>query len=166
MLKTRDFFNSLWPSDAIWCHEPWSTLVQVMACCLMAPSHYPNQSWLVISRALCHSPDCNSTGNVHKSNHYNEFENHTFKIKATSPRVQQVNINMIKRHHLTSTWIPIIKIRWSRLITVSFYNRNPYTWTYGPDIETGSCRCLSIIYNNGTKGVDVILCSLYNPSTG
>ena len=35
--------NSLWPSDTIWQHEPQSTLVQVIACCLMASSHYLNQ---------------------------------------------------------------------------------------------------------------------------
>ena len=28
--------NSLWPSDAIWCHRTWSTLAQVMACSLTA----------------------------------------------------------------------------------------------------------------------------------
>ena len=33
--------NLLGPSDAIWCWR--STLVQVMACCLTAPSHYLNQ---------------------------------------------------------------------------------------------------------------------------
>ena len=32
--------NSLGPSDAIWHQRSSSTLVQVMACCLMAPSHY------------------------------------------------------------------------------------------------------------------------------
>ena len=32
--------NSLWPTDAIWWQGSRSTLVQVMACCLMAPSHY------------------------------------------------------------------------------------------------------------------------------
>ena len=37
--------NSLWPSDAIWRHGSASTLVQVMACCLTAPSHYLNQSY-------------------------------------------------------------------------------------------------------------------------
>ena len=37
-------FNSLWPSDAIYKqHISMSTLVQVMACCLMAPSHCLNQ---------------------------------------------------------------------------------------------------------------------------
>ena len=35
-----------------------------MACCLAAPSHYPNQCWLIISDAYWHSPDNNFTGNV------------------------------------------------------------------------------------------------------
>ena len=38
--------NSLLPSDDIWCQWSWSTLVQVMACCLMTTSHYLNQCWL------------------------------------------------------------------------------------------------------------------------
>ena len=33
-------FNLSWPSDAIWWHWSRSTLVQVMACCLTAPSHH------------------------------------------------------------------------------------------------------------------------------
>ena len=39
-------FNSLWPSDTIWWKRSGSTLAQVMACCLAAPSHYLNQCWL------------------------------------------------------------------------------------------------------------------------
>ena len=35
--------NSLWPSNAIYWHRSGSTLAQVMACCLTAPSHYLNQ---------------------------------------------------------------------------------------------------------------------------
>ena len=35
----------LWPSDGLCYH--WSTLVEVMACCLMAPSHYLNSYWLI-----------------------------------------------------------------------------------------------------------------------
>ena len=38
--------NLFWPSDAIWRQRSGSTLAQVMACCLMAPSHYLNQCWL------------------------------------------------------------------------------------------------------------------------
>ena len=37
--------SSLWLSDAIWWHRSWSILVQVMACCLTAPSLYVNQCW-------------------------------------------------------------------------------------------------------------------------
>ena len=37
--------NSLRPSDAIWRHRSGSTLAQVMASCLMAPSHYLNQAF-------------------------------------------------------------------------------------------------------------------------
>ena len=46
--------NSLWPSDAIWRHRSWSTLAQVMACCLTAPSHYLNQCWLIINTDQWH----------------------------------------------------------------------------------------------------------------
>ena len=42
------FLNSLWPCDAIWWHKTGSPLAQVMACCLMAPSHYLKQCWLII----------------------------------------------------------------------------------------------------------------------
>ena len=49
--------NSLGPSDSIWCWRSWSTLVQVMACCLTAPSHYLNQCWLLISKVLWHSSE-------------------------------------------------------------------------------------------------------------
>ena len=41
--------DSLRPSDAIWRQRSWTTLVQVMACCLTAPSHHLNQCWLIIS---------------------------------------------------------------------------------------------------------------------
>ena len=47
--EDRALVNSLRPSDAIWWHRSGSTLAQVMACCLTAPSHYLNQCWLIIS---------------------------------------------------------------------------------------------------------------------
>ena len=43
--------NSLGPSDTIWRQRYGSTLAQVMACCLTAPSHYLNQCWLIISNS-------------------------------------------------------------------------------------------------------------------
>ena len=47
----------LGPSDAIWRWRSWSTLVQVMACCLTTPSHYLNQCWLIISKVPWHSSE-------------------------------------------------------------------------------------------------------------
>ena len=41
--------NSFWPSDTMWRQRSGSTLAQVMACCLMAPSHYLNRCSLIIS---------------------------------------------------------------------------------------------------------------------
>ena len=46
--------NSLWPGDDIWQHRSGSTLAQVSACCLMAPSHYLNQCSLIISEVFWH----------------------------------------------------------------------------------------------------------------
>ena len=66
--------NSLWPSDAKWWHRIESTLAQVKACCLTAPSHYLNQCWLLISKDIWHL-----------------FEICTYKILDSSPRVQWVN---------------------------------------------------------------------------
>ena len=43
-----DEINSLRRSDAEWRHIFWPALSQVMNCCLVAPSHYPNQCWLII----------------------------------------------------------------------------------------------------------------------
>ena len=61
LCTTGDLFNSLGLSDAIWQQRSGSTLAQVMACCLMAPSHYLNQCWLIISEVQWHSYQGNLT---------------------------------------------------------------------------------------------------------
>ena len=71
--------NSLWLNDAIWRHITWSTLVPVIACCLEAPSHYPNPFWLLIKGVLWQSHGRNSICNM------------IFKINTTSPRSQWVH---------------------------------------------------------------------------
>ena len=45
----QNVFNTSWPSDTISRQRSGSTLSQVMACCLTAPSHYLNQCWPIIS---------------------------------------------------------------------------------------------------------------------
>ena len=83
--------NSLWPSDVIWQHIFWSTLTQVMTWCPTAPSHYLIQCWLPISEVLWHSSDSSLSVNAQVTILYNEFENYTFIITATSPRVKWVD---------------------------------------------------------------------------
>ena len=54
-LSVSWFLNSLWPSEAIWLHKTWSTLVQVMACYLKASSHYLSKYWQTVHVVLwCH----------------------------------------------------------------------------------------------------------------
>ena len=53
--------DSLWPNYAIWRHRSGSTLVQVMAFCPTAPSHYLNQCWLTITKIQFYSSDGNFT---------------------------------------------------------------------------------------------------------
>ena len=64
--------NSLWPSvhDTMinWRHWSGPTLAQIMACCLMLPSHYLNWCWFIIKGVLWHyfqTPNisCTSVGN-------------------------------------------------------------------------------------------------------
>ena len=67
---TGPLFNSSWLNVTICdiglvrntcliCSSSWSSLAQVMACCLMAPSHYLNQCWLLINKVLWYSPGSN-----------------------------------------------------------------------------------------------------------
>ena len=73
---------SLWPSDAIWWHRPWSTMAQVMAWCLMPPSHYLNQCLFIINDILWHSPKTNFTESTQDINQQNEVENYICKSYA------------------------------------------------------------------------------------
>ena len=82
----------------MWWHRSVSTLVQVMACCLTAPSHYLNQCWnliiVIISQVLWHSPEINFTGSAEATILYFEFENHTSEITAKSSRDQWVKFGI------------------------------------------------------------------------
>ena len=53
-----------------------STLVQVMACCLVASSHYLDQCGflLMIRKVLWHAPESSITLSVVAINLYNEFK--------------------------------------------------------------------------------------------
>ena len=82
--------NSLWPSDAIMRQRTESTLALLMACCLMAPSHYLNQCWLIISKVLWHSSE-DIIIRSEDTKQLNKIENSIFRITSRSPRGQWVN---------------------------------------------------------------------------
>ena len=99
---------SLGPNEFIqWLLQKWSdtgsTLAQVMACCLMAPSHYLNQCWLIISKVLLLSCEGNFTRDASIINHYNLFENYMSKISFKFPRGQWVNSLKSTQHGITVT---------------------------------------------------------------
>ena len=84
--------NSLWPSDAIWRQRSGSTLAQVMACCLAAPSHYLNQWWLIISRVQSHSYEGSFIRDTSAIDHYNQLENYSSQIYFEPPRGQWADV--------------------------------------------------------------------------
>ena len=65
------------------------TLDKVMVCCLMTPSHYPNQSWLIIK---CVSWNLSHSLCICTCTYVHEFWDHIFRIIVTSPRDQWDNI--------------------------------------------------------------------------
>ena len=75
--------NSLSPGETMWWHRYGPTLVQVMACCLTAPSHCLNQCWLTIKGVIWFSPETNFTRSVHELNHGDVFRDYNFKIAPT-----------------------------------------------------------------------------------
>ena len=84
------WFNSLRPSDAIWRQWSWTTLAQVMACCLTAPSHYLNQCWLIIRGVLWHTSESSFAGIAQGIDSGHEFEKDILKNIFKSPRGQWV----------------------------------------------------------------------------
>ena len=103
ILSRPQCVNSLGLSDAIWRLRSWSTLVQVMACCLMAPGHYLNQCWLIISEVLRHSSEDTIIRRFEDTNQLSRIEDDIFKITFRSPRGQWVKgAPGIPRGHILS----------------------------------------------------------------
>ena len=71
----------LWHSDAIWWQRSLSTLAQVITCC---PSHYLNQSRLIINGVGRHSPVYKFTRDISTIDRYTA--NNLFKFLSKSAR--------------------------------------------------------------------------------
>ena len=110
MRSSNNHINSLWPSDAMWRQRTVSTLAQVMACFLTAPSHYLNQCWRIMNLVLWHHTENNFIGISQNINLKNEFENYNFKIITASPRGLSIKSNSIYPSHQS------LKLTWRLLI--------------------------------------------------
>ena len=85
--------NSPWPSDAIWRQRSGmsgSALVQVMACCLMAASHYLKQCWLTHNMVPWCSFKTHLTGSAQDIISWNGLNKYTCKIAFTSPTTSEL----------------------------------------------------------------------------
>ena len=73
----------------------WTTLAQVMACCLTAPSHYLNQCWLITRGVLWHTSESSFAGIAQGIDSGYEFEKDILKNIFKSPRGQWVNFKLV-----------------------------------------------------------------------
>ena len=107
------YFNSLWSSCTIWQHWSLSTLAQVMTCCLMAPNHYLNQCWLLISEVMWYQHGSNFTVNTQYTILY-ELKKYIFEIIATSPRWGWVNLHA---YECGLIWCTMQTYRWCQFLS-------------------------------------------------
>ena len=95
--------------DAIWHQGSRSTLVQVMACCLTAPSHYLNHCWLTVSKVQSHSSEGNFTIDTSAVNHWIYLENYLPKISLNLSGANELRVRIRAPSIDTSAinhWIP------------------------------------------------------------
>ena len=90
MLWMNNHFARLWLIDIIWRQRFRSTLAQVMACYLVAPSQYLNQCWLIFSGMLWHSPQSDFMVSAQTTILYNEFEMIFFKFLPHFPEANEL----------------------------------------------------------------------------
>ena len=128
----KRFLNSLWPGEVIWRHGTRSTLAQIMACCLTAPSHYLNQCWLIISEV----PWLSSQGMIIRQcedTNQNKIENCSFKMAYRSARGQWVN--SLRCGMITGCWKSIM-----------------YVWRQACDYTRSSRDSLIYVMKIGNEG--------------
>ena len=80
LIKLYSRMNVLRQSEAIWRRGPRSTLIQIMDCCLMAPSYYLDQYWRTVNWILNNK----FQGNLNLKN--NNFHSRNFRLKVSHAR--------------------------------------------------------------------------------
>ena len=108
----RSPIYSLWPSGAMKQQRSGSTLTQVMACCLTAPSHYLNQCWLIISEVKWHSFESNIMRYLSHQSFDSWFSNATWR-HSPELTLAQVMAFCLKApsHYLNQCWVTISEVQ-------------------------------------------------------
>ena len=113
--------NSSSVSNFMWGQRYWSTVFQIMAWCLMAPSHYLNQCWLLIID-IC--------DNANSQNQAKLWFESIFKDFYAAPRCSELSESMscllltcdigsqgISRHRIDMRTVLMIIILWALKIS-------------------------------------------------
>ena len=133
------WINSLWPGDTIWRHGTRSTLAQVMACCLTAPSHYLNQCWLTIRGVLRHSSENSFAGITQGINSGYEFEKDIL-LFSNLPGASELSTTI-------ATFSPCFSLCWSSSWSrspppsTSRTLTSPPCWTPWASCSVSMCGC-------------------------
>ena len=127
-LTSSSPFNSSWTSGAIWRHKAGTTLAQVIACCLMAPSHRTNKCWHIINKFSWHSSQV-----IILSRSFQIF--HIFAGNALGPQttfpIQNTSSSFICLYDLVKTCLTTLIWPWNwnvwnRLCNIYTHDRD---WT-------------------------------------
>ena len=120
------WYWDLWPNDVMWRQRSGSTLAQVIACCLMAASHYLNQCWLITNQGVWHLFE----GNIQKINlkKYNIW-NIMGMLKTTIPPYNLLHIppTMLKMDEYSQRYYWVTN------------NRSQCAWPRSKPGESGRC---------------------------
>ena len=120
----NDSINPLWPSDTIWWYRSWSTLIQIMACCLRAPSHYLNQCWLTSVR----SSDSHLRATSHMI-HQPSISNRRHISRQSLKLVWKLSITSLKGQWVNQTGIRCSTTELQNFIK-SYYSIRPQYWSF------------------------------------
>ena len=137
--------NLLYPSDAIWRHGSGSALVQVMVCCLMVPSNYLNQCWLIMREALSHTPWHNQVTPVYRGWLY------VFVPVRTAPAPLQAADSCSRNNHgWPSTQPGSLHTALQRKYTqpCSLFSCGTAVWTMGERLCASARLCRGSPVNN------------------
>ena len=143
--------NPLWPTDTIWSLRSWSALAQVIdCCCLMAPSHYLNQYWLIISEVQWQSPKGNFTrdhivfySNPPKLSHWGQVVHICNGNLTTIGSDNGLCHCLVPSHYLNQCWNTVNSTIGNTIH--SNLNWNSYIFIQGNAVENGVCKMAAIL---------------------